>query len=106
MLYFFRLLDVEYADVSSCFCRAAEELDEPSLVSRSEELVDMLVEDALGSRTATYVSRAVCWCQSISLSVAVRAALLELTRSKRGSQKDRHAALLLLKAHSGERAPV
>jgi hypothetical protein len=95
LLFFLPLLDMEHDDFASQIGRVAKAGDE--LRDRVERLVQMTVSLALGQRSPTYIERALRWLEAVSPSDETRAALGELTRSRRGTQKLRQAAHRTLK---------
>lgn len=97
MLYYFRILDLVYEDFLQLIAERARTWSEDDLVLRGQELVSMLLADALGSESPVYVGMALRWCKSALLDERVKRALKDLVNSKRGTQMDRHTAARILR---------
>jgi hypothetical protein len=90
-LFFLPLLDVE----PSAFF---EQIDKPldatgNLRERAVDLLQKTLCVALRQRSDVYIHRAMTWLDSVPVNNDVRGALLELGRSKRGTQRLRQCAL-------------
>jgi hypothetical protein len=95
MLFFLPLLDINVTEFVTRATSAGPDVE--ILRAKAYELAQAVVSVALRERASPYIEKALMWLPSIPVTPDIKAALGDLARSKRGTQKLRQLASSLLR---------